>query len=631
MKKVLSSVLCLVMVLSCFFCLSLTASAVESPSDYLKVTNTSCIDDKITFTVSVNAGKTILGTVVFFEYDAAMLKPVAGGGLPAAGSALVAGGKLEGNDNVYSTSVLGNKAIGGSSDTGILSLTFQVIGSERKDTAVKVRCNEMLVSKNNHLDYSASPALIKSFNCKTVSTVKNLTVAVSNDSNYVAVKWIAVPNVNSYSLYRSDNYGEFVLYTNVIKTATAYNDVQVEDGHNYRYYMVANIGNYSSSLSDITIAKVDYTSSVATPTGVTALNGACSMGVKWNAVSGAQKYYVYKLVGGTWKYIGNSTTTSFIDPERLVAGNSYSYRVRAIKGGICSGVSASSTAVFTNTIASVSGVRALSQGITGISVTWNPVFGSDVYEVYRAEIDKYGAVLKPYKSVAIIRDGRTAIIDRTLKHGTIYKYVVIAGKNGVCSKFNATSSVAWYSGVYAPKNVTVKSGAGSFILNWNGVADASKYYVYRRLAGSNDAWLLVAKPAKTTLTDTVKMDNGKAYEYQICAIINNNECILSKVVTTPAYSNKSIPNVSGVKASAATTGVTVSWTAPSGISKFRVYRAELDKNGRAVGGYVNLGNTTSKTFVDKNAVAGKTYRYSVYCMVGENLGATGIGVKVLAK
>ena len=52
--------------------------------------------------------------------------------------------------------------------------------------------------------------------------------------------------------------------------------------------------------------------------------------MKWNAVSGAEKYRVYRKTGTeTWKKIGETTGTSFKD-TKAEAGVPYTYTVRCI-------------------------------------------------------------------------------------------------------------------------------------------------------------------------------------------------------------------------------------------------------------------------------------------------------------
>jgi hypothetical protein len=66
---------------------------------------------------------------------------------------------------------------------------------------------------------------------------------------------------------------------------------------------------------------------------VATATGATSVGVSWNAVSGATGYHVYrKAAGGSYALIGSSATTSYAD-NGASADTAYLYRVRATDGG----------------------------------------------------------------------------------------------------------------------------------------------------------------------------------------------------------------------------------------------------------------------------------------------------------
>lgn len=54
-------------------------------------------------------------------------------------------------------------------------------------------------------------------------------------------------------------------------------------------------------------------------------------------------------------------------------------------------------------------------------------------------------------------------------------------------------------------------------------------------------------------------------------------------------------------------GVELTWQAPAGASKYRVFR----KTGN--GSWTRIGLTTSTSYIDKTAVSGKTYSYTVRC------------------
>ena len=68
---------------------------------------------------------------------------------------------------------------------------------------------------------------------------------------------------------------------------------------------------------------------ISTPTVTASSNSQC-IEIKWNSVSGAVKYNVYRRLGdnGSWVYVGTTSGTSFID-KAVYYNKYYTYSVRA--------------------------------------------------------------------------------------------------------------------------------------------------------------------------------------------------------------------------------------------------------------------------------------------------------------
>ena len=141
--------------------------------------------------------------------------------------------------------------------------------------------------------------------------------------------------------------------------------------------------------------------------------------LKWNAVSGAAKYEVYRARSLNGDYIKYSTVTgtSYTNISYIENGNTYYYKVRALD--------ASGTAGAWSSIVSVT-YRAASTGtlpapaVTGgndaqgrPTLKWKAVSGAAKYEVYRArskdgDYIKYSTVTgTSYTNISYIEDGNT--------------------------------------------------------------------------------------------------------------------------------------------------------------------------------------------------------------------------------
>ena len=75
MKKTLSLVMCIVMLVSVFSVLTVTASA-ASPSDSMRIASTSFEKNIVTYTVYLKKNVTVNGAILRIDYDPAVLTPV---------------------------------------------------------------------------------------------------------------------------------------------------------------------------------------------------------------------------------------------------------------------------------------------------------------------------------------------------------------------------------------------------------------------------------------------------------------------------------------------------------------------------------------------------------------------------
>ena len=164
----------------------------------------------------------------------------------------------------------------------------------------------------------------------------------------------------------------------------------------------------------------------------------------------------------------------------------------------------------------------------------------------------------------------------------------------------------YYDGVDSLKAPTLKSSnvasSGKIKLTWNKVANAAKYQVYRATSKTG-TYKRIATTIKLTYTDT-GAKAGTKYYYKVRAVspsgntkskysnIINRTCDLPRPEITVKLNSANNPRIS--------------WAKIDGASKYQVYRA-TSKSGT----YKLLGTTSNAYFVNKNAVAGKTYYYKV--------------------
>ena len=144
--------------------------------------------------------------------------------------------------------------------------------------------------------------------------------------------WKAVTGAAKYEVYRARSKdGDYIKYSTV--TGTSYtNTSYIENGNTY-YYKVRALKSDGTAGAWSSIVSVTYKQTLPAPT-VTGGNDAQGRPtLKWNAVSGAAKYEVYRARSKNGDYIKYSTVTgtSYTNTSYIENGNTYYYKVRALK------------------------------------------------------------------------------------------------------------------------------------------------------------------------------------------------------------------------------------------------------------------------------------------------------------
>ncbi len=163
------------------------------------------------------------------------------------------------------------------------------------------------------------------------------TVTGGNDAQgRPTLKWNAVTGAAKYEVYRARSMdGDYIKYSTV--TSTSYTNISyIENGNTYYYKVRAldangTAGAWSSIVSVTYRAASTGTLSAPAVTGGNDAQGRPTL--KWNAVAGAAKYEVYRARSMNGDYIKYSTVTgtSYTNISYIENGNTYYYKVRALK------------------------------------------------------------------------------------------------------------------------------------------------------------------------------------------------------------------------------------------------------------------------------------------------------------
>ena len=415
-----------------------------------------------------------------------------------------------------------------------------------------------------------------------------------NEKEQCAVRYKNVTsNYGAYTYWKDIN--EIAQLKGMVVKATNYaNGIWTVNGKAYNGKDAVMILNKDMTVRSYTIFKI------AAPTVKPSYVGASGKPyLKWKAVDGAVKYYVYRSgsKSGTYQYIGTATKLNYTDTTAK-PGYYYYYKVKAVNAsGVKSSYSAAVTALCHCARPELNSAQYLSSSGKPY-LSWGAVTGASKYYVYRA-----GSQNGSYKYIGSTT--KTNYTDTTASAGYTYYYKVEAVSK-VRSAANSANSKALAVNSHCARPVVKPdylASSGKPYLKWSAVTGASKYEVYR--AGSqNGTYKYIGSTTKTNYTDTTA-SAGYAYYYKVKAVSKVKTAAnsaYSTVVKATCHCAKPVVKIALTQKG----GPKLTWNAVAGAGKYEVYRA-TSKNGT----YTKMFTTTNRSYTNTNARAGTTYYYKV--------------------
>ena len=432
------------------------------------------------------------------------------------------------------------------------------------------------------------------------------TVTGGNDSQgRPTLKWKAVSGAAKYEVYRARSKdGDYIKYSTV--TGTSYtNTSYIENGNTY-YYKVRALKSDGTAGAWSSVVSVTYKQTLSAPTVTGGNDSQGRPTLKWNTVTGAAKYEVYRARSLNGDYIKYSTVTgtSYTNTSYIENGNTYYYKVRALKSDGTAGAWSSVVSVTYKQTLSAPAVTGGNDSQGRPTLTWKVVTGAAKYEVYRArslngDYIKYATVTgTSYTNTSYIEDGNT------------YYYKVRALKSdGTAGAWSSIVSVTYRAAstgtLSAPAVTGGNDSQGRPTLKWNAVTGAAKYEVYRARSKDGD-YIKYSTVTGTSYTNTSYIENGNTYYYKVRALKSDGTAgAWSSVVSVTYKQTLPAPTVTG--GNDAQGRPTLTWKAVSGAAKYEVYRAR-SKDGT----YTKYSTTTGTAYTNSSYLtSGATYYYKV--------------------
>ena len=470
------------------------------------------------------------------------------------------------------------------------------------------------------------------YRAASTGTLPAPTVTGGNDSQgRPTLKWNAVSGAAKYEVYRARSKdGDYIKYATV--TGTSYtNTSYIENGNTY-YYKVRALDASGTAGAWSSIVSVTYrAASTGTLSAPTVTGGNDSQGrptLKWNAVTGAAKYEVYRARSkdGTYTKYSTTTGTAYTNSSYLTSGATYYYKVRALDANGNAGPYSAVVSVTCRLKLTAPTVTASTDSQGRPTLKWNAVTGAAKYEVYRAR-SKDGDYIK-YSTVT----GTSYTNTSYLANGTTYYYKVRAlGSDGTAGPDSTPVSVTYKAPFGAPLVTGSKDSQGRPALKWDKVTDAAKYEVYRARS-KNGTYSLMSTQSATGYTNTSYLANGTTYYYKVRALKASGTASAYSSVVTITYGTVPTPAAPAMRsAKADSAGITVSWDTAANAVTYNVYRtADAGSSWTQVASSVK-GTSYKDTTVQKGVKYG--YKVRGVAADGKTLGpmsSTGVTAKVTA-
>ena len=317
--------------------------------------------------------------------------------------------------------------------------------------------------------------------------------------------------------------------------------------------------------------------------------------LSWTAMSGADKYYVYRgTKESNIEYYASSKTNSYIDTS-AVTGSTYYYWVTPVTG---STEGSKSNMVFVKCAAATS--TTVTPAAPDLKITtsagkpqiyWSPVSGATRYWIYRSTDNKNFSF---YDGTA-----STSYTNGSTNMGTTYYYKVKAvNAEGKSSDYSVSKGIRRKP---AAPSVSIYRSSGKPQLKWKAVTGASKYWIYRSTDGVN--YKYYDSTTKTSYTNS-SVTVGTTYYYKVkaVAVVNGNNVASAY---SGAKSLKASTAAPSVKITTSSGKPKLSWGSVTGATKYWIYRST---DGKSFSYYTS---TTKKTYTNTSAKSGQKYYYKV--------------------
>jgi fibronectin type III domain protein len=280
------------------------------------------------------------------------------------------------------------------------------------------------------------------------------------------------------------------------------------------------------------------------------------------------------------------------------------------------------TATSSVTVPSVPSGVAASAGNAQVAVSWTASTGATSYDVYYST----SAAVSTTSNLGSISSTTTSALVSGLTNNTTYYFVVTAVNGAGQSTASSPAASAAPSAVITtpsvPTGVTATAGNAQVTVSWTASTGATSYDVYYSTSAAVSTTSYSGSITAATTSALVSgLTNGTTYYFIVTAVNGSGTSAASSPAASASPSVvTAIPSVpTDVIAIAGNAQVTVSWTASTGASSYKIYYSTSAAVSTA--SYLGLISTAATSDIVSGLTNSTTYYFIVTAVNGAGASA----------
>lgn len=248
-------------------------------------------------------------------------------------------------------------------------------------------------------------------------------IVESQTTSSITVRWDAVANATDYYIYKYDDIAEQYAFVTSTKD-TSYQFTDLPAGEEC-YITICASNEVLGYRSEFSVPVKTYTRPDKLQTFTFASNTATSITLKWEDVSSATGYLIYRAgANGDFSFVGSTTEKQYVDTG-LTSAKTYLYKI-VTYSCVTENTGEESETLTTSTLPSSPNVK-IKGGTERIRLSWDAVTRASGYTVYIYQETQYVPL------IVLTGKSSTKYIHTSLTNGETYQYYVTAYRtyNGV--------------------------------------------------------------------------------------------------------------------------------------------------------------------------------------------------------